>query len=208
MTDRSPRPQACEIGSPTISGWAGVETEPFRAFRLTQFDAATATDGELLGGFLRCIVEMLSRDQSGAAIKHLRQQADLAEAMLPPRAERPPAPKRHPWRRYASYTPSPVEEGQPSPAEAEKQEQPAKDKTVAVDTALDTDEVLAEAVLSDDDESPDESPFECPDRKLQEQRLRDAFDDEFEKDAAYRREDEQFEAGLLELLEGHEGGRE
>ena len=208
MTDRSPRRQACEIGSPTISGWAGVETEPFRAFRLTQFDAATATDGELLGAFLRCIVEMATRDQSGAAIEHLRHQADLLEAMLPPRAERPPAPKRHPWRRYASYTPSPVEEGQPSPEEAEKQEQPAKDKTVAVDAALDTEEVLAEAVLPDDDESPDESPFDRPDRKLQEQRLRDAVEDEFEKDADYRREADQFEADLLALVEGHEGGRE
>ncbi len=208
MTDRSPRRQACEIGSPTISGWAGVETEPFRAFRLTQFDAATATDGELLGAFLRCIVEMSSRDQSGAVVEHLRHQANLAEAILPPRAERPPAPKRHPWRRYASYTPSPVEEGQPSPEEAEKQEQPAKDKTVAVDAALDTEEVLAEAVLPDDDESPDESPFDRPDRKLQEQRLRDAVEDEFEKDAAYRREADQFEADLLALVEGHEGGRE
>ncbi len=204
MTDRPPRPQACEIGSPTISGWAGVETEPFRAFRLTQFDAARATDGELLGAFLRCIVEMATRDQSGAAIEHLRHQADLLEAMLPPRAERPPAPKRHPWRRYASYTPSPVEEGQPSPEEAEKQEQPAKDKTPAVDEALDTVELLAEAVPPDDDES----PFDHPDSKLQEQQLRDAVEDEFEKDAAYRREADQFEADLLALVEGHEGGRE
>ncbi len=72
------------------------ETEPFRIFRLTNFQARSATDGELLGVFLRRIVEMATWDQSGAAIDHLRHQADLLEAMLPPRAERPPAPKRHP----------------------------------------------------------------------------------------------------------------
>ncbi len=144
---------------------------------------------------------MASRDQSGAVVEHLRHQADLAEAMLPPRAERPPAPKRHPWRRYASYSPAPPEAGRPSPAEAEKQEQPAKDDTPAVDKALNTEELFAEAVWPDDDES----PVERPDHKLQEQQLRDAVEDEFEKDAAYKREAEQFEADLLALVEG---GRE
>jgi hypothetical protein len=57
------------------------ECEVFRAFRLTNFQAQSATDGELLGAFLRCIVEMATRDQSGAAIEHLRHQADLLAAM-------------------------------------------------------------------------------------------------------------------------------
>lgn len=48
------------------------ETEPFRIFRLTNFQAQSATDGELLGVFLRCIVEMATRNQSGTAIEHLR----------------------------------------------------------------------------------------------------------------------------------------
>ena len=75
------------------------EDEVFRAFRLTQFEAQRLGDGQLLGAFLRVITEMLSRDQSGAVVALLRHQADLAEAMLPPRAERPPVQKRHPWRR-------------------------------------------------------------------------------------------------------------
>ena len=75
------------------------EDEVFRAFRLTQLEAQRLGDGQLLGGFLRFVVEMLSRDQSGAVVEHMRHQADLAEAALPPRAERPPVQKRHPWRR-------------------------------------------------------------------------------------------------------------
>ncbi len=181
------------------------ETEPFRIFRLTNFQAQSATDGELLGAFLRCIVEMATRDQSGAAIEHLRHQADLQEAMLPPRAERPPAPKRHPWRRYASYSPAPDEEGRHSPAETEKAGLPTKDKTVAVDAALDTEEVLDGAVLPQDDEP----PVKPRDHKYEDEKIRDAMEDEFEKDAAYRREAEQFEAdqaARLMALADHERG--
>ena len=58
------------------------EDEVFRAFRLTQFEAQDLSDGQLLGAFLRVIAEMLSRDQSGAVVEHLRKQADLAEALL------------------------------------------------------------------------------------------------------------------------------
>ncbi len=186
----------------SIPSWSGVETEPFRIFRLTNFQAQSATDGELLGALLRCIVEMATRDQSGAAIEHLRHQADLAEAMLPPRAERPPAPRRHPWRRYASYSPRPDEEGRSSPAEAEKQEQPAKDRTVAVDAALDTEEVLDGAVLPQDDEP----PVKPRDHKYEDEKIRDAMEDEFEKDAAYRQETSRFEAELIALADGHGGG--
>ena len=77
-----------ETRPPNLPGWAGDETEPLRAFRLTNTEAQRLSDGELLGVFLRCIVEMAARDQSGAAIEHLRHQADLLEAMLPPRADR------------------------------------------------------------------------------------------------------------------------
>ena len=196
-----------ESRPPNLPAWAGDETEPFRAFRLTNFEAQRLSDGQLLGAFLRCTVEMLSRDLSGAVVEHLRHQADLAEIMLPPRAERPSAPKRHPWRRYASYSPAPDEEGRHSPAEAEKACQPTKNRTVAVDAALDTDEVLDGAVLPQDDEP----PVKPCDHKYEDEKIRDAMEDEFEKDAAYRREAEQFdadlEADLIALADAHGGGQ-
>ena len=46
------------------------EDEVYRAFRLTQFEAQRLSDGQLLGALLRVIVEMLSRDQSGAVVEH------------------------------------------------------------------------------------------------------------------------------------------
>ena len=69
------------------------EDEVFRAFRLTQFEAQDLSDGQLLGAFLRVIVEMLSRDQSGAVVAHMRHQADMAEVMLRHHA---PSGRRHP----------------------------------------------------------------------------------------------------------------
>ncbi len=110
------------------------EDEPLRVFRLTNFQAQSATDGELLGAFLRVIVEMLSRDQSGAVVEHLRHQADLAETMLPPRAARP-APKPYSWRRY-SYRLDPTFD---DPV-------PAKDKAVETDVALASGEALVAVV--------------------------------------------------------------
>jgi hypothetical protein len=187
---------------PNLPPWAGVETEPFRVFWLTNFEAQSATDGELLGAFLRCTVEMLCRDRSGAVVEHLRHQADLAEAMLPPRAERPPAPYRHPWRRYASYSPTPDKEGRPSPAEAEKADQPAKDKTPTVDKALDTDEVLDGAVMPEDDEAP---PGTQRDHKYEEELQAEAQERDAELSEKYRREDEELDAALLAHLEGNGG---
>ena len=192
-----------ESRPPNLPAWAGDETEPFRAFRLTNFEAQRLSDGQLLGAFLRCTVEMLSRDLSGAVVEHLRHQADLAEIMLPPRAERPPAPKRHPWRRYASYSPAPDEEHQPSPETDADAPRPAQDKTPSVDAALNTNEVLDGAVLPEEDTTPGQRR----DRKFEDEQIRDAMEDEFEKDTAYRREAEQFEAdqaARLMALADHE----
>lgn len=128
--------------------------------------------------------------------------------MLPPRAERPPAPKRHPWRRYI-YRLDPVNPNKRGEAwhrniAVDEDKKRAPDVTTAVDKALDTDEVLDGAVLPDHDE-PSVKPR---DSKLQEQRLRDAIEDEFEKDAAYRREASQFEAELIALADGQSGGQQ
>jgi hypothetical protein len=164
------------------------EDEVFRAFRLTQCEADQLTDGQLLGGLLRFVTEMLSRDQSGAVVAHMRHQADLAEAMLPPRAERPPPPQWHPWRRYI-YRLDPAFD---DPV-------PAKDKAVETDVALASGEALDGAEFHDGD---DEPIPEQPDRQLVEARIKDALDDVFETDAEARREAERFEAELLAKIYG------
>jgi hypothetical protein len=164
------------------------EDEVFRAFRLTQCEADQLTDGQLLGGLLRFVTEMLSRDQSGAVVELLRHQADLADAMLPPRAERPPPPQWHPWRRY-TYRLDPAFDDPP----------PAKDKAVETDVALDTGEALDGAEFHDSD---DEPIPEQPDRQLVEARIKDALDDVFETEEGIRREAERFEAELLAQIDG------
>jgi hypothetical protein len=167
------------------------EDEVFRAFRLTQCDAQELGDGQLLGGFLRFVVEMLSRDQSGAVVEHLRHQAALAEAMLPPRAERPPAPRRHPWRRY-TFRIDPADDDPPPPA---------KDRATTTDAALESGEALDGCEFNDDDEpAPDR-----PDRKLIEARMEDALEEVFETEDDIRREAERFEAEWLAKIYG--GGK-
>ncbi len=164
------------------------EDEVFRAFRLTQFEAQDLSDGQLLGGLLRFVVEMLTRDQSGAAVQHLRHQADLAEAILPPPAERPPPPQRHPWRRYP-YRMDPAFDD-PAP--------PAKAEATATDVALASGEALDGAEFY---ESDDETIQEQPERQLVEARVRDALDDVFETEGEIRREAERFEADMIALAQ-------
>ncbi len=163
------------------------EDEVFRAFRLTQFEAQRLSDGQLLGALLRVITEMLSRDLSGAVVEHLRHQADLAEAMLPSRAERPPPPQWHPWRRY-TYRLDPAFD---DPV-------PAKDKAVETDVALASGEALDGAEFYDGD---DEPMPEQPDRQLIEARIADALDDVFETEEGIRREAERFEAEMIALVD-------
>jgi hypothetical protein len=160
------------------------EDEVFRAFRLTQCEARDLGDGPLLGGWLRFTTEMLSRDKSGAVVAHLRHQADLAEAMLPPRAERP-EPQGHPWRRYR-YRMDPAFD---DPVKA-------KNKEVATDVALKSGEALDDAEFFDGD---DEILPERLDPQLIAARVRDAVDDVFEKDAQTRRSAELFEAEMIAL---------
>jgi hypothetical protein len=164
------------------------EPEWFRAFRLTQFEAQRLSVGQLLGVILRCIVELLCRDQSGAVVALLRHQADLADAMLPPRAERPPPPQWHPWRRYI-YRLDPAFD---DPV-------PAKDKAVETDVALASGEALDGAEFNDSD---DEQIPEQLDRQLVEARIADALDDVFETEEGIRREAELFEAELLAQIDG------
>lgn len=191
---------------PNLPPWAGDETEPFRVFRLTNFEAQSATDGELLGALHRSTVEMLCRDQSGAVVALLRHQADLAEAMLPPRAERPPAPDWHSWRRYASYSPTPDEEGRPSPAEAEKADQPAKDITPTVDKALET-AIRTGQTIADVEADPDDAPPGVPvDHTWERQKIQDAIEEAAEAEAEHKREAAQFEADLV--ARAAEGWRE
>ncbi len=162
------------------------EDEVFRAFRLTQFEAQRLGDGQLLGGLLRFVVEMLSRDQSGAVVALLRHQADLAEAMLPPRAERP-APKPYSWRQY-SYRMDPAFD---DPV-------PAKDKAAETDVALASGEALDGAEFHDGDDEPEPEQL---DRQLIEARIADALDDVFETEEGIRREAERFEAEMIALID-------
>ncbi len=145
------------------------------------------SDGQLLGGLLRFVVEMLSRDQSGAVVSHLRHQATLAEAMLPPPEERPPALQRHPWRRYV-YRQDPADDDPP---------RPARDKTPTVDVGLVSGAALDGAEFHDGD---DEDLPEQLDRKLIESRVADAIDDALESDAEARRSAERFEAEMIALV--------
>ncbi len=162
------------------------EDEVFRAFRLTQCEADQLTDGQLLGALLRIVTEMLSRDQSGAVVEHMRHQADLAEAMLPPRAERPPAPRRHPWRRY-HYRLDPAFD---APVRV-------KNTTPTVDVALASGEALDGDEFHDGD---DEKIPEKLDPQLIAARVEDAIDSALETDAAGRRAAELFEADIITLV--------
>jgi len=162
------------------------EDEVFRAFRLTQCEADQLTDGQLLGGFLRFVVEMLSRDQSGAVVEHMRHQADLAEAMLPPRVERP-GWQCHPWRRYR-YRADTADDDQPRPTKA---------RHTATDVALKSGEALDDTQFF---ESDDERVEEQPERQLVEARVADAIDEALETDAEARREADLFEAGMIALV--------
>jgi len=162
------------------------EDEVFRAFRLTQGEAAALTDGQLLGGLLRFVTEMLSRDQSGTVVEHLRHQADLAEAMLAPRAERPPPPPWNPWRRYVYRM---------DPADAAPVR--VKNVTPTVDVALASGEALDGDEFHDGD---DEKIPEQLDRQLIAARVEDAIDSALETDAAGRRAAELFEADMIALV--------
>ncbi len=163
------------------------ECEVFRAFRLTQFEAQRLGDGQLLGALLRVIVEMLSRDQSGAVVEHLRKQADLAEAMLPPRAERPPAPNWNPWRRYV-YRLDPADD---APVRV-------KNTTPTVDVALASGEALVDG--DDIHDGDDEKLPQQLDPQLIAARVEDAIDDALQTDADGRRAAEFFEADMIALV--------
>ncbi len=165
-----------------------IRTEPewFRAFRLTQFEAQRLSVGQLLGVISRCIVELLCRDRSGAVVALLRRQADMAEAMLPPRAERPPAPNWNPWRRYVYRM---------DPADAAPVR--VKEKTPTVDVALASGEALDGAEIPFGD---DEQVSEQLDRQLIAARVEDAIDDALQTDAEGRRAAELFEADMIRLV--------
>jgi len=163
------------------------EDEVFRAFRLSQLEAAALTDGQLLGALLRVVTEMLSRDQSGTVVEHMRHQADLAEAMLAPSAERPPMPPWNPWRRYV-YRMDPADD---DPVRV-------KEKTPTVDVALASGEALVdgdELNAGDDEKIPEKL-----DPQLIAARVEDAIDDALETDAAGRRAAELFEADMIALV--------
>ncbi len=166
-----------------------IRTEPewFRAFRLTQNEAQNLSDGQLLGVISRCVVELLCRDLSGAVVALLRHQADLAEAMLPPSAERPPAPVWNPWRRYV-YRMDPADD---DPVRV-------KEKTPTVDVALASGEALVdgdELNAGDDEKIPEKL-----DPQLIAARVEDAIDDALQTDAEGRRAAELFEADMIALV--------
>ena len=162
------------------------EPEWFREFRLSQLEAAALTDGQVLGKHMRYVTEMLSRDQSGAAVEYMRHQADLAEAMLAPSAERPPAPNWNPWRRYV-YRMDPAD---PDPVRG-------KEKTPTVDVALASGEALVDGDdLKDGD---DEKLPQHLDPQLIVSRVEDAIDSALETDAEGRRAAEFFEADIIKL---------
>ena len=167
-----------------------METEPFRAFRLAGFEAQRLSDGDLLGLFLRCIVELGTRDQSGAAVDHLRHQADLFEAMLPPRAERPPAPKRHPWRQYPRdrTRTNTWSDGEPK---AEK-----RPKVMAADKLL-INGAAKDSPFGGED---DTTPGKCRDRKYEDEKLTELVEAQTEKEAAFADEEEQLEKDLMDIF--------
>jgi hypothetical protein len=79
-------------------GKSRTETEVFRAFRLGNFGAQRLNNGELWAVFQHIADKMVAGDQSAVVIGQFRHQADLLEAMLPPRAKRPDPPE-YSWRR-------------------------------------------------------------------------------------------------------------
>jgi hypothetical protein len=114
-----------------------IESEVFRAFRLTRSQVEKMPDGELLGALNRVIVEMVVRDQSVVITEQLQKQIDLLVVM--PERQKVPRKKKRAWKFWdygvpINYSWGEVDEGR---------REPSADKTPTVDTAIRTGQVIA-----------------------------------------------------------------
>ena len=173
-----------------------IESEVFRAFRLTRSQVEKMPDGELLGALNRVIVEMAVRDQSVVIIEQLQTQIDLLVAM--PERKKVPRKKKRAWRYWdygvpINYSWGEVDEGR---------REPSADKTPTVDTAIRTGQVIAD-VEADPDDAPPGVPV---DHTWERQKIQDAIEEAAEAEAEHKREAAQFEADLV--ARAAEGWRE
>jgi hypothetical protein len=172
-----------------------IESEVFRAFRLTRTQVEKMPDGELLGAFNRVVVEMVVRDQSPAIIEQLQMQIDLLLAM--PERKKVPRKKRRGWRYWEygepiNYAWGVVERGVTLPNE-----------THAVDTAIKRGETIADVEFDPDDEP----PGVLVDHTYGRQKIQAAIEDAAEAEAENKREAALFEdeyVALAASLEGQE----
>ena len=172
-----------------------IESEVFRAYRLTRTQVEKMPDGELLGALNRVIVEMAVRDQSVVIIEQLQMQIDLLLAM--PERKKVPRKKRRGWRFWdygvpINYSWGEVERGVTLPNE-----------THAVDTAIKRGETIAD-VEDDPDEEP---PGVLVDHTYGRQKIQAAIEDATEAAAEFKREAALLEdeyVALAASLEGQE----
>ena len=176
-----------------------MESEVFRAYRMTRSGVEQMTKGELLGALNRVIVEMTVRDQSVVIIEQLQMQIDFLLAM--PERKKAPRKKRRVWKFWdygvpINYSWNEVDEGQHIPA---------ADKTLAVDTAIDT-AIETGTTIADVELDPDDAPPGVQiDHTYERQKIQDAIEEAAEADAEFKREAALFEADLVALAANQEG---
>ena len=162
-----------------------IESEVFRAYRLTRSGIEQMTEGERLGAFNRVIVEMAVRDQSVVIIEQLQMQIDYLLAM--PERKKVPRKKRRAWRYWEygepiNYAWGVVERGVTLPNE-----------THAVDTAIKRGETIAD-VEFDPDDTP---PGVLVDHTWKRQKAQDAVEEAVEAEAEFLRKAAEEDADML-----------
>ena len=131
-----------------------IESEVFRAFRLTRAQIEKNSTGELLGALNRVVVELVVRYQSPVIIELLQEQIDLLLAM--PEFKKAPRKKKRPWKFWDYGVPISYDWGD---YEYEKDHpEPPVDRTPTVDTAIKMDWTIDGAEDEPDDAPPDDAP--------------------------------------------------
>ncbi len=164
-----------------------IESEVFRAFRLTRTQVEKMRDGELMGALNRVIVEMAVRDQSVVIIEQLQTQIDLLLAM--PERKKVPRKKKRPWQFWDYGTPINYSWGEVD----EGRREPPADRTPTVDAVIKSDETIADA----EDDPDEEPPGVLVDHTWKRQKAEDAIEEAAEADAEFLRKVAEEDADML-----------
>jgi hypothetical protein len=171
-----------------------IESEVFRAYRMTRSGIEQMTDGELLGALNRVVVEMAVRDQSVVIIEQLQMQIDLLLAM--PEFKKAPRKKKRPWKFWDYGVPISYDWGE---YEYEKgRPEPPANRTPTVDTAIKMDMTIDDAEMDKtiDDaafEEDDTPPGVRRDHTYEREKVQAAIEEAAKADEESKREDARLE---------------